>query len=82
MSSACDGEQASPARLLIVPSFVIVVPVTVSVVKDRNASAVAAADTGTYVRRVAAGADHRNGCYLTDEDPITLGVSRHRMRVR
>ena len=74
------------AWLFIVPGFVVVVVAVVSVMdivlKDSNASAVAAADTGTYGRRIAAGADHRNGRYLADEDSIALGVGRHRMRVR
>jgi hypothetical protein len=76
------------AWLFIVPGFVVVVVAVVVVsvmdivLKDSNASAVAAADTGTYGRRIAASADHRNGRYLADEDSIALGVGRHRMRVR
>jgi hypothetical protein len=72
------------AWLSIVPGFVVVVAVVVSILVliDSNASAAGAADTGTYGRRIAADADHRSGRYLADEDSIALGVGRHRMRVR
>jgi hypothetical protein len=63
-----DGEQASPAILMIVPSYVLVVSVTGLVLIDSNTSAAGAADTGTYGRRIAASANHRNGRHLADED--------------
>ena len=54
----------------VVPGFVVVIPVTVLVSIDSNASVAGAADTGTHGRRVAAGADHRDGRHLADEDSI------------
>src|SRR6202021_854061 len=64
----------------VVPGFVVVIPVTVLVSIDSNASVAGAADTGTHGRRVAADADHRDGRHLADEDSIAPGVGRHRMR--
>src|ERR1700676_3099362 len=90
----CDGRQASSAGLvpselltfvvvvIVVLSFVVVVSVTDLMLIDSNASVAGAAYTGTHGRRVAAGADHRDGRHLADEDSIALGVGRHRMRVR
>src|ERR1700738_4432968 len=88
----CDGRQASSAGLVpselltfvvvVVLSFVVVVSVTDLVLIDSNASVAGAADTGTHGRRVAAGADHRDGRHLADEDSIALGVGRHRMRAQ
>jgi hypothetical protein len=88
----CDRRQASlaglvPSELLTVVVVMIVVlrfvvVVSVLVLIDSNASVAGAADTGTHGRRVAAGADHRDGCHLADEDSIEPGVGRHRMRVR
>jgi hypothetical protein len=80
--SAARCKQTSSASLVIVLGFLPVISVTVFVLEDTNAAVVASADTGTYVRRIAAGADHRDGCHLGNEDSIVLGVRRHRMRVR
>src|SRR5262245_24179970 len=65
--------------LLIVIAIVVIIN---SVLVDGNTAAVAVADAGADVGRVAASADERSRRHLWNEYPVTAGIGRHRMRAR